>query len=441
MIGRLRYGEDKGRDDGPWNEHPDASRQIVRRLERIWGRELTWQTITTENAKVEDLLQAPLIVISGKNQLNFSDAEKKLLKDFLDQGGSLLFDANAGAGCGPASLFEQSVRELCAKWFPSAPLGPLPPSHPVYSAEADAKPALIGPSYQLHGVEACCRTAVFYSPLSLTCRWELSDPTGRNQAADMPRSLKDSLESAARLGQNILAYTTGRELKDKLDTPLVIRGAEGDVPNRGAVRIARLQIEAGARDARRALPNFIAIAAKRVPMHLEAAADELPFDTAILADQTIVWLHGRTDFQLTADQRRVLRTFLENGGIIIADSICGSPEFTLAIRRELAAITPQSPLQSMPLEHPALSSQFGGYDLRDVTIRTPSRGAEGITITRRRGNPQIEFATIDGTASVFFSPLDLSCALESQNSIQCPGYDTNDSARIAINLILYALQQ
>ena len=33
----------------------------------------------------------------------------------------------------------------------------------------------------------------------------------------MPRSLKDSLESAARLGQNILAYTTGRELKDKLD--------------------------------------------------------------------------------------------------------------------------------------------------------------------------------------------------------------------------------
>jgi hypothetical protein len=42
---------------------------------------------------------------------------------------------------------------------------------------------------------------------------------------------------------------------------------------------------------------------------------------------------------------------------------------------------------------------------------------------------------------VFFSPLDLSCALESQNSIQCPGYDTTDAAKVAINLMLYALQQ
>jgi len=441
VIARLRHGEEESRDDGEWNQHPDASHQLIRRLERNWGRELTWQTIKSENAEVEDLLQAPLIVVTGQQKLQLSENDKTLLKTYIDQGGSLLFDASAGNGCGPATAFEQSVRELCDSWFESAPMAPLPPTHPVYFAEGDAKPSLIAPDYQLQGVEACCRTAVFYSPISLTCRWELSDPTGRNQAADVPRPVKDSLESAARLGQNLLAYVTGRELKDKLDTPLVIRQAESDTPGRGANRIARLQLDAGARDARRALPNFVSIAAKRVPVRLEAAPDDVPIDAKAVADQAFLWIHGRTDFQFTPEQRSVLRDYLRNGGFIIADAICGSPEFAKAFRREIAAIVPESPLQNMSPDHPALTAQFGGYDLRDISTRTPSRGPGGLVINRRRGIPQLEFGIVNNVTSIYFSPLDLSCALESQNSIQCPGYDTNDASRIGVNLILHALQQ
>ena len=441
VIGRLRHGDNRERDDGPWNEHPDASRQLIRRLERNWGRELTWQTVTMQDARVEDLLQAPLLVISGNDALSFTPPERTLLKEYIDQGGSLLFDANAGAGCGLAEPFERSIRELCSEWFPSAPLSSLPPSHPAYFAEADVKPELIAPGYQLQGVEACCRTAVFYSPISLTCRWELSDPTGRNQMKEMPRPVKDSLESSARLGQNLLAYVTGRELKDKLDAPLVIRQPEPMELERGAIRIARLQLEAGARDARRAIPNLVAIATKRVPIRLEAVAEELPIESERLADQSIVWMHGRTDFRLSPAERNELRAYLESGGILIADSICGNAEFAAAFRRELSAVLPDDKLQAMPSDHVAMTAQFGGYDLRSVTTRTPTRGASGLTIGRRTGAPQIEYATVDGLAAVFFSPLDLSCALESQNSIQCPGYDTNDASRISINLILYALQQ
>jgi len=446
VIGRLRHGVAKADDIDPvtgavWNQHPDASRQLIRRLERNWGKELTWQTVTMDNAKVEDLLQAPLIVVTGREALSFSANEAALLKSYLDQGGSLLFDASAGPGCGPADKFESSVRKWCDQWFPSAPLEPLPPTHPVYFAEGDVKPSLIAPDYQLMGVQACCRTSVFYSPISLTCRWELSDPTSRNQDADVPRAAKDALETSARLGQNLLAYVTGRELKDKLDAPLVIRSLEDDTPSRGANRIARLQIDAGGQDARRALPNFVAIAADRVPLRLEVTPDEVPIDSKVLADQAFLWIHGRTDFSLTEDQRQTLRTYLENGGFILADSICGNVDFAKAFRRELAAIMPGIELQAMPPDHPALTTQFGGFDLRDVTTRTPSRVGGGLTIDRRRGTPQLEFASIDNNASVFFSPLDLSCALESQNSIQCPGYDTNDAARIVINLIAFALQQ
>jgi hypothetical protein len=50
-------------------------------------------------------------------------------------------------------------------------------------------------------------------------------------------------------------------------------------------------------------------------------------------------------------------------------------------------------------------------------------------------------ALVDHVVGVFFSPLDLSCALESPNSVQCPGYGTEDAAKIVANLVLYALQQ
>jgi hypothetical protein len=446
-IGRLRYGDGADRDDGAWHQHPDASRQLVRRLERYWGRDLTWQTVTINNARVEDLLQTPVLMITAREPLRFSAADQALLKEYIDQGGSILFEASVADGCGDSTAVEQSVGELCRQWYPTAPLEPLPPTHPVYFAEADVKPNMIAPQYQLYGVQACCRTAIFYSPRSLSCRWELSDPTGRGRVGGLARgtitgAAADSIEMAARLGQNIIAYATGRELQDKLDQRLVIRPEASEIETqRGVIRMARLALGAGAEDARRALPNLVTIASEQIAARLQADVEDVGLDADALAEYPILWLHGRTDFTWSPAERREVKTFLDRGGVILVDSICGSQEFTTAFRRELAATLPESPLRPIDGDHPLLTNAFGGYDLRGVTIRTPARSGGAMEVNRRRGAPQVEVAVVDSVAAVFFSPLDLSCALESQNSVQCPGYDTTDAARIGINLILYALQQ
>jgi hypothetical protein len=131
--------------------------------------------------------------------------------------------------------------------------------------------------------------------------------------------------------------------------------------------------------------------------------------------------------------------------MVIADSVCGNEAFATAFRRELRAILPDEPLKPLPPDHPALTNAFGGYDVRSVTIRSPAvaRGANPklAEVGKRRGPPILESASADGFVAVLFSPLDLSCALESPNSIQCPGYDTVDASKIAINMILFILQQ
>ena len=54
--------------------------------------------------------------------------------------------------------------------------------------------------------------------------------------------------------------------------------------------------------------------------------------------------------------------------------------------------------------------------------------------------PELEGIEIDGRLVVVFSPLDLSCALENQGSVECKGYMRADAAKIGINAILYAMQ-
>ena len=76
-----------------------------------------------------------------------------------------------------------------------------------------------------------------------------------------------------------------------------------------------------------------------------------------------------------------------------------------------------------------------------MNVIDPQRTKDQITVSRRRISPQLEIATLEDRIVVVFSPLDLSCALESRHSLQCRGYMRDDAARIGINVILFGLQQ
>ena len=199
-----------------------------------------------------------------------------------------------------------------------------------------------------------------------------------------------------------------------------------------------LALDAGGQEARRALPNAMALIAARVPISLASPAQPVSLDSEQLKDVPFLWIHGRTDFSWDENQRKLLRDYVQSGGVILGSAVCGSIAFSDAFRREMAKMLPHAELQTMPINHAAMRAT-GGFDLRNVTIRTPAGGGkEG---SRRTGQPDLEFAMVDDLAAVFFSPLDLSCALESPNSIQCPGYSTEDAAKIVANLVLFALQQ
>nr|WP_315857284.1 DUF4159 domain-containing protein [Rhodopirellula sp. JC737] len=419
-------------------------KQLVRHVEKDWSQELTWQTIQSENVSVADLLKTPVIVIRGSNRIGFDDALIQNLKQYIDQGGTILFDAIGGDGCGDASAFQQSVVAICRQWFPGNQLERLPPSHPVWFAERPVDPTAIDPGYWVYGVGACCRTPVFYSPRSLSCRWKHSGSLLRN--TDLSDSIRTQIEAGVTIGENIIAYATGRELKNKLDAASIVDGSVAPPPTRGAIPIAVGALGAGEEQVLRALPNAATLIRKKLAIEVIAVNEPIELTESSLSRVGVLYLHGQTAVQLKPQQRDALRDFASRGGIIIATPICGSEAFAKSIRSELEGLFPDESLEELPKEHPAWTTRFGGYDLGDVTIRRPNSGDDGgrqraLKISRVRSTPTVELMEVHGQAAIYFSPLDLSCALESQNSVQCPGYNTTDAARILAGLVLYSLNR
>ena len=155
----------------------------------------------------------------------------------------------------------------------------------------------------------------------------------------------------------------------------------------------------------------------------------------------LAFMHGRHDFRFTPEERKSLREFLEHGGLLFADSICASKEFTDAFRREIQLVLPEQKLARIPVDNPLFTDAAGGFNIQQVNRREPAAAQAGQPLRSRvqKVPPELEGIEIDGRLVVIFSPYDISCALEQHEALQCRGYTREDAARIALNVLLYSL--
>ena len=427
-IGKLKFG--LGND---WDRHPKGVHFLTRELEHQWNMKLNWQTILSENSTAQDLLEAPVLFLSGRDQLDLGPEQQAALKKYVEAGGFIFAEASQGDGCGDRSEFDRQFRALMQRLFPDSKLEPLPPDHPIWNAHFPLMPR---EDWPLLGLQACCRTSVVYCPRSMTCRWQLKQP---GLLADLPPRVAGEVEYVTRIGVNVVAYATGRQLRDKLDMPRIADGRNEVVAER-VLRIPKLSHGGGADDAPNALRNILARAAE-IGLQVDPTKIMIQPQLEQLAESPLVFMHGRSAFQFTDAEREDLRTFFEAGGCLFADAICSSPEFTRAFRNEMTQILPDHPLELIPASDPIWGdSLYGGYDIRQVTISRPDRKAAG-GFQKRTVSPQLEGIQIDGHYVVIFSPYDISCAMENAAVSQCEGYSREDATRIAINVLLYNLNR
>jgi hypothetical protein len=214
-----------------------------------------------------------------------------------------------------------------------------------------------------------------------------------------------------------------------------------DTMDRGKFYIAKLRHPGGCNSAPRALTNLLESAARELKLRVNAEQRLIDISDETIFNYPLVYMQGRSSFHLTDSEHKQLQKYIERGGILFADSICASPAFTESFRREMATIFPAQPLRPIPGNDPIWTPHYGGFDLHLVSRRDPQarQPKEPLKAAERRMPPQLEAVTMGKRYAVIFSPYDLSCALEKQDSLECQGYVREDAARIGLNVILYAL--
>ena len=435
VIGHLQYGEPASND---WNMHRRSVQNLTGQIEKVWKRELAWQSVRLEKATLQDLLETPVLFISGSKEWKLTDEQRKLLKDYTDQGGFIFAEACNGDGCNGAA-FEQSFRDEMQKIF-NKPLQKLAPSHAIWSAEAKVNPAALPKDFWLYGLDSCCRTSVVLSPMSLSCRWELAKPFGlvNKRAA----SVEADIQNAVKIGVNIAAYATGRELKDKLDAVQVIQ-ARPDPQSlvRGSLTVPKIMHSGGADDTPKAVGNLLEVFRRESQSIVAGKTPMVSLASEELEKYPILYIHGRNRFAFTEAERQGLKKHIENGGFVIGDAICASGDFVESVKREFTLALPESSWRKIEPRNPVMQRNGPvGFDLGNVGLIDPSSGAD-LKQSTREGPAELDSLEWNGRIVMLFSPNDLSCAMESKHSLQCRGYVREDAFRIGINMLLYALMQ
>ena len=436
LVNKLQFG-----NDADWNHHRDDARNLVEHITGLpkWPKLMTWQVVDINRLQgttgVRDLLQGSVQMMSGRDVPQLNDPQVGMLRKYLDQGG-FLFAVNCCNGAG----FHDGMFELVKRLYPGgeAELKPLPPSHPVYRSEylfTDPE------SVKLYGVDFGCRTVIIFTPEDLSClwnKWMKQDPP------DRPLGLKTMIIRAMKIGVNVIAYATGREPPNKLDQQsLAEQGGAEDRVARGLLKVPKLRHSGGYNDAPLAVRNLLLAVNRSFPRTASTRPIELPATDPALFRYPVVFMHGRNRFDLSAGETKQLRRYLDNGGLLFADAICGSRPFDSSFRRMVGQLYPDARLERVPVDHELFRLEIG-HDIRKVKRRVVPAGAGGakaLATEVREGEPFLEGLRVDGRYVVIYSRHDLSCALQRQSSVACAGYVTRDAVRIGVNVILYSMIQ
>jgi uncharacterized protein DUF4159 len=108
----------------------------------------------------EEMFEFPLVIMTGEGEFTLPDAERRILRKYIERGGFLL----ASAGCSSPE-WDRSFRAEMQKVFPDHPLMALTLDHPVFHTVYDIKElrGSHGRIRALEGVSMGGRLGVLYS--------------------------------------------------------------------------------------------------------------------------------------------------------------------------------------------------------------------------------------------------------------------------------------
>ena len=413
LMNKLDYTADAAGDKSKpappasWNQRPREVANITRWVGKQVEKDLNWQ-IVNFTAKAEELHDAPILWISGREALNFTDDQQAKLKQFVEGGGLILGHADCAS-----KPFTESFKKLGSKLFPYE-FKELPEGHPIYTNQQyNRKIWKLAPS--VLGLGNGARELMLLIPTADPSKGWQTQTFGGNDR-----------EPSAQLMADIFLYSVDKKnLRNKGETYIV---APGPSPASRTIKVARIEYAGNWNPEPGGWRRLNAVMHNQHETDL--AVESLKLGNGKLIGFPVAHLTGTTKFALGAKEEAELKKFIEDGGTLIVDAAGGAGEFAVSAEGILSKVFGLKSFTVVKGDDPICN---GASDTPgQVEYRQFAKKVVGNIKT-----PRLRMATA-GKGRVFLSQEDLSVGLVGQPVDGIYGYEPKTATAIVANIILTA---
>lgn len=419
----VAKAKDAANDGANWNQRPRDVANAVRWLGTALERDLNWQIVNLAGNPA-DLLDAPLLYMSGDQDLRLSAADKQKLRSYVEQGGIILGQADCAK-----PEFAKSFKALGGELFPAYEFRVLPSNHLVFTEQFPA--SKWKGKIEVEGLSNGSRELMLLIPREDVGKsWQLQ--------------VSGPKEHHFQILSNILLYAVDRaDMRYKGDTH-VITPNESITPRR-TVKLARIRYAGNWDPEPGGWRRLGAYLLNRFELGLEVKAVRMGGDglnplhvAGSLQGCDLAHLTGTDALKLSDEARKELLRFVQAGGTLLVDAAGGNTAFADAAEQVLADVfKPLAPDAAQQLSRPAKPDAtvytLPASKLTEAGYRTFARAQLGNTRA-----PHLRIITIQNRAAVLFSKEDLSTGLVGQSVDGIYGYDPRTATQLAANVILLA---
>jgi len=423
LCARIRLGP-----PSHWAVTPDDLSSLLAAVRERLGLEYG-MVVRSLDELDPDPAQAPILFFSGHYHFVLSQEHRTVLRQFIVNGGMLVF--NAGLGSKP---FYDSARRELRRIFPELPVQRLGVDHPLHHAYYDLDRVAVcggvreagydGETAWLEGITLSCRTAAVVSRWGMAAGWE-----GRE--ADAFRAYRS--EDALRLGVNLLSYGAAVRAWAKRAShtaTFVDRGAA----QAGKMFMAQL-VHGGDWKTRYAgLPVLLHTFNQRTEVPVTLRVREMRATDPELFNVPLLYVTGHESFILDDEAAGCLRRYLTNGGFLFAEACCGRHGFDHAFRKVMLRVLPGSSLEPIAPD----AAVFRVPNRIELLGVTPPLAGEHRSMLVR---PRLEGIKIAGNYVVIYSPYGLAGGWEMSQTPYARGYEDPEALKLGQNVLMYAITQ
>ena len=171
--------------------------------------------------------------------------------------------------------------------------------------------------------------------------------------------------------------------------------------------------------------KFLDLAARKANLNVNRSLVKVPLESSNFNTYPMLIFSGDLRFKLSDKELSHLRTYIENGGFVLASAGCANEVWNTSFKKMVEILLPDSKFKPLGMDHPLFHTI---YDLKQINPTKPGK------------TPVLYGIEVKGRLAMVYSPIGINdTAHAGGDCCCCGGEEILQSPLVNANILAYVL--